>query len=71
MKICQKYKVMPSYAKKNGIIWSFAKISSFAKFCQVLPSFAKNMELYEVLLKYKVLPSFAKNMELCEVLPKI
>ncbi len=34
MKICQKYKVMPSYAK--------------------------NMELYEVLPKYKVLPSFVK-----------
>jgi hypothetical protein len=52
-------------------IWNYMKFCQNIKFCQVLSSFAKNMELYEVLPKYKVLPSFAKNMELCEVLPKI
>jgi hypothetical protein len=43
---------------------------SFAKKIKLCLSFAKNMELYQVLPKNKLCVSFAKFMELCQVLPK-
>ncbi len=61
-----------------------SKICSCIKFCQIyviMWSFVENMELCEVLPKYRIISSFAKNielclnfakfMELCQVLPKI